>query len=78
MFNIKNFFKNKGGRHLGFIERKVPYPFRAMRIQLEFTLFPWWKPRFIYFNLSEGARANGDTQWYAHWLWVQISYSRWL
>ena len=58
--------------------RYFPYPFRAMRLTVELTLFPWWKPRFRHFHLPEKSRANGKTQWYVRWLFFQVSYSRWL
>ena len=76
--NIKNIFKRKGGKHLGIIESRIPYPYRAARLQIELTLFPWWKPKFKHFHLTEKAKAAGETQWFAHWLWFQISFSRWL
>jgi hypothetical protein len=65
--------------HLGRIERLVPYPLRAARISLSLTLFPWWRPRFQWnCNLTDTAKRDGETIWYARWLWFQISYSRWV
>lgn len=65
--------------HLGFIERRIPYPIRAAKLSIEFTLFPWWKPRFHHNSrLTEDEKQLGITIWYMRWLWVQIAYSRWI
>lgn len=57
----------------------IPYPLRAAKIGLDVNLFGfWWKPSFFKFDRSERQKAEGDIQWYARWLWFQISYSRWL
>lgn len=60
--------------------RVIPYPLRAMKFSLDFQPFGFWlKPSFTHRkNLSEGARQNGATIWWARWAWFQISYSRWL
>jgi hypothetical protein len=58
----------------------IPYPLSAAKITLELMPFGiWLKPRFRYRrHLSEMDREQGDTIWWARWLWFQISYSRWL
>lgn len=59
---------------------RVPYPLRATRISLCVNPFGfWWRPSWTHRNdLPERARANGETIWWARWLWFQLSYSRWL
>jgi len=65
--------------HLGIIERRVPYPLRAMRISISFRLFPRWKPYFNAPVTLESERAHeGAVIWYAGWLFFQIEYSRWI
>lgn len=57
----------------------VPYPARSMSIHL--TINPtgcWWKPSFTRRHLTEQAKAEGETVWWARWLFFQISYSRFL
>ena len=63
--------------HLGFIERRVPYPLRAARLGVSFTLFPWWIPSFRHTGISESAKRDGNVIWYGRWLFVQIEYRRW-
>lgn len=71
--------KIHGPTWMGFFERRVPYPLRAAKVSIDFTLFPWWKPEFHYKKeLTEEAKRNGSTIWYVRWLWVQVSFSRWL
>lgn len=68
-----------GPSWMGFFERRTPYPLRAAKLSIDLTLFPWWKPRFKYNKgLSESAKCNGAIIWYARWLWVQVSFSRWV
>lgn len=59
----------------------IPYPLRAMRlsISLKLNIFdPWLVPDFYKMNLTEQELANGETLWWARWLYFQISYSRWV
>lgn len=60
--------------------RLIPYPLSAARISLDFGPFCfWWKPTFTWRrNLSERAKADGETIWWARWLFFQISYARFL
>jgi hypothetical protein len=66
--------------HLGFIRGRIPYPLRAARISLCMHPFGfWWRPLFTYRKaLTEAARRDGETIWWARWAWFQISYSRWV
>jgi hypothetical protein len=65
--------------HLGPIVRRIPYPLRAARISFAFAPFTFWKPSFTHRkSLTEKARANGETIWWARFAWFQISYSRML
>lgn len=65
--------------HLGFIQRRIPYPLRAARISLTFNPFGFWWPSFTHRkDLSEAARREGETIWWARFAWLQISYSRFL
>ena len=58
----------------------VPYPLRAARLSLDLNLLGcWWFPRVRVFpTLTEQAKAEGSTIWYARWLFFQVSYSRFL
>lgn len=57
----------------------VPYPLRAAKIDLTLNLTGcWWRPSFTRRTLTERAKAEGETIWWARWLWFQISYSRFL
>lgn len=58
----------------------LPYPLRATRIAVELNLFGFWlRPVACYRrDLTESAKANGETIWWVRWGWFQISYSRWL
>lgn len=60
--------------------RLIPYPLRATKISLEINLFGFWAvPRFVYHrSLTEAAKADGATIWYARWAWFQISFGRWV
>lgn len=57
----------------------IPYPLRAMRISLELNPFGFWLiPSFGWRrDLTEVAKADGETIWWLRWAWLQISYSRW-
>lgn len=59
---------------------RFPYPLRATKLSLSITPFGFWlKPSFTYRrNLTEFAKEQGETIWWARWAWFQISYSRWL
>ncbi len=59
---------------------KLPYPLRATRISLDLNPFGFWlKPKFMWKkDLTEHAKENGATIWWARWAWFQISYSRWV
>jgi len=64
---------------MGYLERRAPYPLRAMRISVSFRIFPQWRPSYTYKrDLTELAKADGVIIWWASWLWVQISYNRWV
>ena len=58
----------------------LPYPLRATRISIDIMPFGiWLKPSFVWReSLTERAKADGETIWWARWLWFQISYSRWV
>jgi hypothetical protein len=58
----------------------IPYPLRAARFSISVAPFGFWlKPRFHHKrDLTEAARADGVTIWWARWAWFQIEYSRWL
>lgn len=57
----------------------IPYPLRAAKVAVEFAPFSWWlKPQWQKRSLTEPAKEAGETIWYARWLCVQISYSRWV
>lgn len=65
--------------HLGPIERRIPYPLRAASISILFAPFGFWWPSFTHRkSLTEAARENGETIWWARFAWFQISYSRML
>lgn len=58
----------------------IPYPLRSAKISVDFMPFGFWlKPSFFHKkSLTEAAKADGNTIWWARWAWFQISYSRWL
>lgn len=62
------------------LSKIIPYPLRAACISIQIQPFGFWlKPRFVHRKeLTEFARENGETIWWARWAWFQISYSRWL
>lgn len=63
--------------HLGPIVRRIPYPLRAARISLTFVPFTFWMPSWTHRKwLTEKARSNGETIWWARFAWFQISYER--
>lgn len=65
--------------HLGPIRRRIPYPMRSAIFSLEFAPFTFWRPSFTHRKtMTEAARANGETIWWARFAWFQISYSRML
>jgi hypothetical protein len=57
----------------------IPYPLRAARIDFSIKPFGfWWKPYFFHRkDLTEAAREDGETIWFARWAWFQVSYGRW-
>lgn len=57
-----------------------PYPLRAARLSLDVQPFGFWlKPSWFYRkDMTEFAREQGETIWWARWAWFEISYSRWL
>lgn len=58
----------------------IPYSLRCIRLSIDIQPFGFWlKPQWTHRkNLSEFAREQGETIWWARWAWFQISYSRWL
>lgn len=57
----------------------IPYPLSAASISLTFAPFAFWWPSFIHRKtLTEAARANAETIWWARFAWFQISYRRML
>ena len=57
----------------------IRYPLRAMKISVDINPTGcWWRPSFTKRDLTERAKAEGETIWWARWLWFQISYSRFL
>jgi len=65
--------------HLGFVQRRIPYPLRAARISLTLNPFGFWKPSFTHRkDLSEVARREGEIIWWVRFAWFQISYSRFM
>ena len=78
MNTIKSIIRPRGPRWLG-LSRYIPYPLRAAKLTLDINVFGvWWKPDWHYRELTESAKAAGETIWYVRWLWFQVSYSRWL
>lgn len=74
MFGLKEY----GPRWLG-VGRFFPYPLRAVRIDLSLHPFGFFAPRFRHNReLTEAARRDGATIWYARFAWFQVSYSRWV
>lgn len=61
------------------IRNPIPYPLRAARLTVEVQPFGFWLvPSFERKrNLTERAKADGETIWWARWMWFQISYGRW-
>ena len=59
---------------------RFPYPLRSTRISFELNPFGFWlKPQFTWKrDLTERAKADGATIWWARWAWFQISFGRWL
>lgn len=65
--------------HLGPIQKQIPYPLRAASFEITIAPFSFWRPSFTHRkSLTEKARANGETIWWARFAWFQISYSRML
>lgn len=62
------------------MKNPIPYPIRAARISIDLNPFGFWlKPLFFHKrHLSERAKADGNTIWWARWAWFQITYSRWV
>ncbi len=62
------------------VKNILPYPLRAARIRLELKPFGFWfVPRFTWHRtLTEHAKQQGATIWYARWAWFQISFGRWV
>lgn len=62
------------------MKNPIPYPLRAAKISIEINPFGFWiKPTCLYNKyLSERAKADGSTIWWARWAWFQVSYSRWV
>lgn len=80
---IKGRFNHKFGRRFAFwnipFAPIIPYPLRAAKLSLDIIIFSfWWKPTFTKPNRTEASKANGDTIWWARWMWFQVSYSRWV
>lgn len=70
-------FKTYGGKHLG-LSRYIPYPFRAMKLNLALNPFGFWMPRFRKTGMTEDAKKCGGCIWYARFAWFELSYSRWV
>ena len=61
------------------MSRIIPYPLRAASISITFVPFTFWWPSFTYKGrLTEHAKEQGETIWWARFAWFQISYSRML
>ena len=62
------------------MKNPIPYPLRAARISLELVPFGfWWKPFYHrHKTMTEAAKQDGQTIWWARWAWFQISYGRML
>jgi len=62
------------------MKNPIPYPLRATRLDLSLNPFGFWLlPRFRNrTDLTELAKEQGETIWYARWLWFQISFGRWV
>lgn len=60
--------------------RLVPYPLRAAKLSLSINPFGFWfRPSFVWKrDLTEHAKAQGETIWWARWAWFQISFGRWV
>jgi hypothetical protein len=61
------------------MKNPIPYPLRATRISLDFNPFGFWLwPSYgDRRDMTEAAKADGQTIWWIRWLWFQISYGRW-
>lgn len=60
------------------------YPYNSYKINFTVSLWPfvkrtWWLPSF-YRNqgLTETAKAGGAQLWSIRWLWLEISFNRWV
>lgn len=62
------------------IKNPIPYPLRAARPSLSLNPFGFWfVPRFHWHrDMTEAAKRDGNTIWWARWTWFQISFSRWV
>lgn len=71
--------KTYGPEWLG-MSRFFPYPLRAAKLSFSFNFIGWWlKPSFVWRReLTALAKQQGETIWYARWLFLQVSYSRWV
>jgi hypothetical protein len=57
------------------------YPLNAIRLDISFMFDPfnlWWKPRFVKRNITEFQKEQGEDIWWARWLFLQITYKRWV
>jgi hypothetical protein len=61
------------------MKNPIRYPLRATRVSLELNPFGFWLlPSGGYRGgMTEAAKADGETIWWARWAWFQISYGRW-
>jgi len=59
------------------INRIIPYPLRSVSLSLCVVPFTFWWPSFTHRkSLTEAARADGETIWWARFACFQISYAR--
>lgn len=77
---ITNLLKPSGPRWMGPVQRRIPYPLRAFKISIDINPFgPWWKPELVDRRcMSEDRKRAGESQLWIRWLWIQISFSRWV
>lgn len=57
--------------------RIIPYPLSSASLSIRIAPFTFWRPSFTHRKwLTEAARADGETIWWARFACIQISYAR--
>jgi hypothetical protein len=60
------------------VMRLIPYPLRAVSINVRFIPFGWNELHFRKRELNEFAKEQGETQWWLRIGPIQVSYARML